>query len=148
MSTAQPAAPRTAANTLPRWQRRTVVWGAWSLTLSGVAWLAVHYGLSAPGDGLPHPLEPWLMRWHALSAVAGLFAAGLVGAMHVPRGWQLGRQRSSGLALCIGGAVVVISGYALAYLVPESWHAGVGIAHAALGVLAFGVGFAHARLRR
>jgi hypothetical protein len=150
MSATPPAASRVSsvrpsANPLPRWQRRVVVWGSWSLVLSGLLWIAVHYTFKAAGDGLPHPLEPWLMRWHALSAIVSLFAAGLVGAGHVQRGWQLRRQRASGLALCLAGAVVVISGYALAYLVSESWHAGVGIGHAALGAIAFGIGVAHWR---
>jgi hypothetical protein len=150
MSATPPAAPRfppdrRVTNALPPWQRRTVVWGSWSIALSGLAWILVHYALQAGADGLPHPLEPWLIRWHSLSAMIGLFAAGLVGGGHVQRGWQFARRRATGLILCVAGAIVVVSGYALAYLVPETWHPGVGIGHAALGVLAFGVGVAHWR---
>ena len=140
--------PVGVTNALPRWQRRTVVWGSWSFTLSGLAWIPIHYVLGAGTGALPHPVEPWCMRWHALSAVVGLFAAGLVGGGHVRRGWQLARHRASGLFMCVTGAIVIASGYALAYLVPESWHAGVGLGHAALGAIVFVVGVAHWRTPR
>lgn len=134
-------------NTLQPWQRRTVVGAAWSLLLSGALWLAIHHLWGAGAGGLPHPLEAWLMRWHGLSAPAGLFALGIVAAGHVQGGWRLGLQRASGLALCALGAALVATGYALAYLVPEGWRPGVGWGHAAIGALAFVVGAAHARRR-
>jgi hypothetical protein len=88
------------------------------------------------------------MRWHALSAVVGLFAAGLVAGSHVRRGLQLGRHRASGLFMCVAGTIVVVTGYALGYLVPESWHLGLGLGHTGLGTIAFGVGVLHWRTPR
>lgn len=136
-----------SSNELRPWQRWTVAGASWSLFLSGVLWLAVHYLWGAGGSGLPHPAEAWLMRWHGLSAPVGLFALGVVAAWHVQGGWRLRLQRASGLSLCALGAALVATGYALAYLVPESWRPGVGWGHAALGALAFGMGAAHARRR-
>jgi hypothetical protein len=138
---------RPSANPFLPWQRQVVSLSAWSLLLSGVAWLPVHHLWGAGAAGLPHPLEPWLMRVHALAVVAGLFASGVVAAVHVPRGWRLGRQRASGVALCLLWVVLAASGYALSYLVPESWHAVVGWGHASLGALAFALGLLHARRR-
>jgi hypothetical protein len=145
--TAPPLPVAEPSNALPAWQRRTVAATAACLLASGLAWLLVHYGAGDGAGGLPHPLEAWLVRWHGLSAVAGTFAGGLVAAGHVARGWSLGRSRASGLSLCVLGALLVLSGYALWYLVPEAWHAGAGWAHAATGVLAFGLGVLHARSR-
>ncbi len=136
---------RRPSNPIPPWQRRVLVASAWSLLLSGAAWLPVHYLWGAGAGELPSPLEPWLMRWHGLAVLAGLFALGLVSAGHVPRGWRAGRQRTSGLVLCVLSALLVLSGYGLSYLVSERWHAALGWAHAAAGGLAFAVGALHAR---
>ena len=142
-----PLAQLEASNALPPWQRRTIVAAALCLLLSGVAWLPLHYLWGAGAGGLPHPLEAWLMRWHGLSAIAGFYAGGLVSAAHVARGWRLTWRRSTGLSLCVLGALLALSGYALWYLLPESWHAPAGWLHAALGVAAFAVGAAHVRRR-
>jgi hypothetical protein len=139
--------PRSA-NPLPTWQRIVLVASAGSLLVSGLAWLPLHYFLGAGADELPNPVEAWLMRWHGLAVLAGLFALGAVAAAHVPRGWRLGRGRRSGASLCAGWALLAGTGWALSYLVSERWRASLGIAHAALGTIAFAVGVLHARRRR
>jgi hypothetical protein len=137
-----------SSNALPRWQRQTILAASWSLALSGLLWLAVHYGWGAGAGELPHPLEAWLMRWHGLSVPASLFAAGLVAAGHVQRGWQAGQQRASGLALVLAGAAVVATGYLLAYLAPERWRPSLGWGHALVGAVALAAGLVHWRRRR
>jgi hypothetical protein len=142
-----PSPVAEASNALPRWQRRIIIGTAVCLLLSGLAWLPLHAWGTGPG-GVPHPLAAWFMRWHGLSAVVGLFAGGLVAAGHVARGWRLAWRRPTGLSLCILGALLALSGYALWYLLPdESWHAAAGWAHAAAGVLAFALGALHVRRR-
>ncbi len=136
---------RQPSNPIRTWQRRVLLASAWSLLLSGVAWLPVHYLWGAGAGELPSPLEPWLMRWHGLAVLGGLYALGLVSAGHVPRGWRAGRQCASGLLLCVLSGLLVLSGYALSYLVSERWRAALGWAHAAAGMLAFGLGALHAR---
>jgi len=133
----------SCSNQLPRWQRRLVVGSAWALAVSGVVWLPFHYLLGAGAGLLPHPAEPWVMRCHGLAVVGGLFAAGLVAAGHVRRGWQLRVHRRSGLVICAAGALTIATGYLLAYLVPEAWHPAVGWTHAGLGLVAFGAGTWH-----
>jgi hypothetical protein len=132
-------------NSIPPWQRRVLVASAWSLLLSGVAWLPIHHVWGAGAGELPSPLEPWLMRWHGLAVLTGVFALGLVSAGHVPRGWRAGRQRATGALLCVLWALLAASGWGLSYLAPERWHAALGWAHAAAGLLAFGLGALHAR---
>ncbi|HTP28223.1 MAG TPA: hypothetical protein VMK12_21540 [Anaeromyxobacteraceae bacterium] len=136
---------RVRVNPLLRWQRRTVYAAAGSLLLSGVAWLPVHYLWGAGAGELPRPIEPWLVRWHAVSAVAGLFAVGVVAANHVSRGWHLRQRRISGLAVCILVAVVAATGYALSYLVSEDWRPALGWGHAALGAVMTAAGVTHRR---
>lgn len=136
---------RARLNPLAPWQRRTAVFSAASLFLSGLVWLPVHYWLGAGAGELPHPLEPWLMRWHGLSAAVGLFALGLVAAGHVSRGWGLGQRRASGLAVLLLAGTAAASGCALSYLVPGTWRPAVGLVHAALGTAMVGLGAFHKR---
>jgi hypothetical protein len=103
--------PAQPSNALARWQRITIVAVAANLLASGLAWLPFHYAWGAgSANALPHPIEPWLMRWHGLAAVAGFYAAGLVSAGHVARGWRLRWHRRSGLAVCILGGALAVSG--------------------------------------
>jgi hypothetical protein len=136
------------ANRLRRWHRRTLLATAASLLLSGLAWLPFHYLWGAGAGELPHPLEPWLMRWHGLSAMGGLFALGMIAAEHVPRGWRLHEQRRSGGTLLALAAALAATGYALWYLAPEAWHPAVGWLHTAAGLGATALGVAHARAFR
>jgi hypothetical protein len=137
--------PADDGNALRPWQLRTVVGAAGSLLLSGAAWwLVSRLGRDGTGE-LPNPAELWLARWHGLSAVAGIFAAGLVAANHVGQGLRLGRRRATGAAMVALGLILVVSGYALAYLAPERWHPALGTAHAGLGLLIFGLLVAHRR---
>jgi hypothetical protein len=57
-----------------------------------------------------------------------------MGAYHVRRGWGIGRNRGSGsivVALC---AILVVTGYALYYLVTEDSRTPVSVLHWALGL--------------
>jgi len=138
---------------LPAWHKGWLWVAGLGLLLSGSAWLAVHYlvGAGAAEDALPHPAEAWLMRLHGLGVFAGLFVSGLLAGGHVGHGWRHTRRhgrrgrRLGGLLLCAVLALLVASGYALYYLVPEGARAWVGWVHAGLGLsLTAGV-FWHAR---
>ncbi|MDT8997888.1 hypothetical protein RQP53_01210 [Paucibacter sp. APW11] len=125
---------------LPRWQKRAAYFCLAVLTLSGLAWLLLHYGRA--DDELPLPAEGWLMRLHGLASMLALLVLGALAGQHVPAGWRLARrhrrarQRATGLLLSALLGAAVLSAYALYYLVPETWHAGLGGLHAGLGVFA------------
>jgi len=135
----------TRTNPLLRWQRRTVLGAALSLLATGLAWLPVHHYWGAGAGELPHPVEPWLVRLHGLSALVGLFALGVVAASHVSRGWHLRQRRASGLAVCVLAGLAVATGYALSYLVSEAWRPPVEWTHVALGACMTGLGALHRR---
>lgn len=139
-------APR-ARNPLPVWQRRWLQLTLWSAVTTGLTWITLHYMIGPGPEGLPLPAEPWLMKLHGISAFGALFGAGLVGGGHVARGWRTGQQRRSGLALCTLGGLMVISGYAMYYLLPETWRTVVGLGHAAVGLGLAGVLTWHTRER-
>lgn len=124
---------------VPRWQRRAF-WFCLSLLLaSGCAWLLLHYGRG--DDELPSAGEAWLLRIHGLTAAVALLVIGALAGSHVPAGWHLSRryqrpqQRQTGLLLSGLLLAAIFSAYALAYLVPEAWHAMLGWAHAGLAGL-------------
>jgi hypothetical protein len=110
------------------------------LVLTGVVWLGVHYTVGAGAGELPHPFEAWSMRLHGLGAFGGLFVLGTLAAAHVPQGWRLSHrrrwagQRNSGVALCVLGGLLVLSGYLLYYFASEALRPALGWAHTFLGL--------------
>ena len=129
---------RHSVHRLARWQRVALYVSGALLVLTGVVWLAVHYGIGA--GQLPHPLEAWSLRLHGLAAMAGLFVLGLLAAAHIPQGWRLSHrrrraaQRRSGVLLCVGGVLLAASGYLLYYFAPETVRPALGWAHAIVGL--------------
>ncbi|MBY0467681.1 MAG: DUF4405 domain-containing protein [Burkholderiaceae bacterium] len=132
--------PHTHVHRLVRWQRHWLYSTGTLLTLTGAAWLTIHYSIGAGAGQLPHPAEVWSMRLHGLAAFAGLFALGALAAAHIPQGWRLSKhsrwagQRTTGCALCALGVMLVLSGYLLYYFAPEEVRPVLGWAHAVLGI--------------
>ena len=132
------------------WHQRWLVHtSGWLLLGSGLAWLGVHYLAGAGAGLLPHPLEAWALRAHALAAWLAAFALGEIAAGHIPRGWHTTTRRRShgqrrlGVTLCALALALVLSGYALMYWVPEPAHAAWGWAHTLLGVVMAAVQIVH-----
>jgi hypothetical protein len=105
---------------------------------SGIWWIAVHYATTIV-DGKPDELsrlarEALALRVHGATAFAALFALGAMSASHVRRGWALNRNRLMGSVLIALLALLIVSGYALYYLVSDDTHAPVSMLHWVLGV--------------
>jgi hypothetical protein len=138
-----------AVHRLARWQRRTVYGSGALLLLTGLGWLALHYGAGA-GE-LPNPLESWALRLHGLAAFGALFVLGALAAGHVPQGWHLSHrrrwagQRGSGVLLCTLAALLALSGYLLYYFAPETLRPTLGWVHALLGLAMTALLAAHRR---
>lgn len=131
----------TGANGRQARRQRNAVDGVGAmLLLSGLAWLAVHYGVGAGAGRLPHPAEAWLMRLHGLAAFAALLLLGAIAAAHVPAGWRITSEggwpgrRGSGVVLCTLAGLLVLTGYMLYYFAPEPVRPALGWIHAAAGV--------------
>jgi hypothetical protein len=139
MAESRPQEPPLPAHRLIRWQRIALYLTGTLLLATGVIWLAVHYTIGAGRGELPHPLEAWLLRMHGLAAFAGLFMAGVLAAAHIPQGWRLSRlrdwagQRTSGMALCVLGALTILTGYLLYYFASEGMRPALGWVHAGSG---------------
>ena len=130
---------RHRAHRLIRWQRLALYITGALLLATGGAWLALHYSIGAGAGELPHPLESWSLRLHGLAAFAGLFVLGVLAAAHIPQGWRLSHrrrwagQRSSGVLLCVIGALLTLTGYLLYYFASEAVRPALGWAHAFVG---------------
>ncbi|HEX6019510.1 MAG TPA: hypothetical protein VFZ28_15555 [Burkholderiaceae bacterium] len=140
-----------AALHLPRHQLVLVHATGWLLLATGVAWLGLHYLVGAGAGQLPHPLEAWMIRLHALAAWVAAFTLGGIAANHVPRGWHstLRRrtpvQRRLGVVLGVLALALLASGYALMYWISEPTHEAWGWAHSAVGVAMAAVLVVHGR---
>jgi type VI protein secretion system component VasF len=136
---------------MPRWQLRLLTLSGAVLLLSGLAWLLMHYSVGAGTGGLPHPAEAWWMRLHGFGVFLGLFALGVVANGHVVHGLRATRrhrrrrQRVSGLMLVAALLLLVATGYALYYFVPEEVRNVWSWTHTALGVAIAAGSFWHAR---
>ena len=143
---------RPTVHRVEPWLRTMLVATGALLLASGGVWLALHYG--AETDGLPHPLEAWLMRLHGLASLAAFFTLGGLAATHMPLGWRLSsrrrwaHQRGSGLALCVLGALLALSAYLLYYFAPEGIRPALGWTHAAAGLAMTVLAIRHARRER
>jgi hypothetical protein len=118
-----------------RWLTYSVLGGLWA---TGAVWLVLRYGLQRPGEfgPAPHPLQPWVLRTHALFAFATLWLGGLLWAIHIAPTWRRGHRRVSGILTIASLLLLVGSGYLLYYTGDDRWRAGVSAVHWIIGLLA------------
>jgi hypothetical protein len=122
------------------------------LTLSGVWWIAVHFASAwlAPREDELQRLarEVLALKIHGAASFAMLLALGAMGAYHVRRGWGLGRNRGSGAVVVGIFSVLVLSGYALYYLVTDANRTPISVLHWALGLALLPLLIVHIALGR
>lgn len=106
------------------------------LWASGALWLVFHYFLRLPGDfgERPHPLEIWWLRLHGLFMLAMLVGIGSVLPVHARLGWQLRRNRGSGLAMKAFLLWLAATGYALYYFADDDNRGWLALLHWVLGL--------------
>lgn len=113
-------------------------WTYWILALlflTGVAWIALHYGPADNGpDGAWRPAQAWALRLHGAAAMAALVALGSLLAQHVPSAWRLRRNLASGIAMLACVAVLAVTGWLLYYASGEETRAWSSYLHMALGL--------------
>jgi len=105
---------------------------------TGVWWLGVRYApnvvVGQPDDFARLAQEALALKVHGATAFATLFALGAMSAYHVRRGWALKRNRIMGSVLTAAFTLLIVTGYALYYLVSDSSHAPISVLHWALGL--------------
>ncbi len=110
------------------------------LVLSGALWLWFHYFVRVEGDFGPtlHPLEPWWLRVHGVSAAAFLVGFGSVLPGHVRRAWGAARNRITGTVFFAVMVTLTLTGYLLYYVGVEATREVMSLLHWSIG-LAFPV---------
>lgn len=117
------------------------------LVASGLGWIVVHFANDV--DDLRRlSIETAMLKFHGAGAFAMLIATGAMSAHHVRRGWLLGRNRGSGAIVIAILVILIVSGYALYYLVSDSSRTPISIAHWAVGLAFVPMLFAHIAIGR
>lgn len=101
------------------------------LVASGLVWLGVHYAAAPGAGGSAAALEV-----HGAAAMAILFLAGAVAALHVPCKWRERKNRSSGIAITLFLGVLTISGFFLYYAGDDRVRETASIVHWIVGLAA------------
>ncbi len=106
------------------------------LVLSGALWLWFHYFVRIEGDFGPtlHPLEPWWLRVHGISAAAFLIGFGTVLPGHVRRAWSAARNRVTGVIFFSVMLTLTVTGYLLYYVGDEAVRAVMSLVHWVVGL--------------
>jgi hypothetical protein len=109
-----------------------------ALVLSGAWWLWAHFAdalFASRNDELERLAQEALaLKVHGAAAFVVLLALGAMGAYHVRRGWGLRRNRGSGSMVVGACAMMVVTGYALYYLVTDTSRTSISVLHWGLGL--------------
>ena len=121
---------------LGKWHQTYLYTTGTLLVLSGVLWLIFHYFVRTEGEFGPalHPLEPWWLRVHGLSAAAFLIGFGSVLPGHVRRAWGTARNRITGSVFFAVMVILALSGYLLYYIGAETVRDVMSVLHWAVGL--------------
>ena len=118
-----------------------------ALIASGVGWLAAHYAPNV--DDLRRlAIEASMLKLHGAAAFAILIAFGAMLAHHARRGWLAARNRGSGGSIVAVLAALIVTGYALYYLVDDTTRLPVSLAHWLVGVAVVPMLIAHVAIGR
>lgn len=123
---------------LSDWARRSLYTIIGACVTSGVWWLAVHYAerLGAAADDLHRlALEALALKVHGATGFLMLVAVGAMSANHVRRGWAMARNRLSGSVVVASITTLIVTAYALYYLVDDATRPPVSLVHWSIGLI-------------
>lgn len=128
---------RARPTRLPRWQEYAVYVSLGALTLTGLVWLGLDWGVRVEGEFGPerHPAEHWALIAHGIAAYAFLVVGGAMIPVHVKLGWSLERNKVSGLWLGVGSVVAAITALGLYYLGGDGSRSIASLAHWLVGLV-------------
>jgi hypothetical protein len=96
----------------------SVIFGV--LFLSGIIWLPAQQG----------PMAVWLLRIHGGAAMVSLILLGTMVPIHMQKGWEQNRNKTTAVVLLTATFALIASGYGLYYCGDDtlrSWISGVHI---------------------
>ena len=121
-------------------------WSLWvstlavSLTGLGFTWAKYFAESDDPWAVVNHPLEPWLLKLHVITAPLFVFAVGLVTMRHILPHLMSGtpQGRRTGLVMVFTILPMVATGYLLQVISVPAWLLPVAIGHIVVGILFLG----------
>lgn len=137
---------------MTRFQRWFLYLTTAAATVSGVGYFYMKRFLTPvdPWAVINHPLEPWLLKAHILTAPLMLFAVGLITTQHIWRSLKssLPTGRKTGIAATIAFGPLVLSGYLIQTAATPLTLDVLGWTHLVLGLISAFAIFEHRRLVR
>ena len=128
-----------SASKLTCWHRRTLVFTALALAVSGLVWMAGHYALLAAPDfdgSEPRSLLHQVIILHGIMAYGAAILFGSLLGRHIPAGLKSGRKLISGLSSLSLMIALIVTALLLYYAGSEHIRDISSIAHQVVGVLA------------
>jgi hypothetical protein len=106
------------------------------LVSSGLLWLLFHYFVTVHSDfgATRHPLEALWLKVHGAAAMLALVLFGTMMPVHIRKAWHARNNRWSGSLLLAVLVLLILTGYALYYLVGEVSRPWIGVIHWAIGL--------------
>lgn len=128
---------RVRPTRLPNWQEYAVYATLGTLIVTGLAWLALDQWVRVAGEfgAEKHPAEQLSLIIHGIAAHGFLIVAGALIPVHVVLGWNIGRNKASGLWLAIGSSIAAATGLGLYYLGGEWSRGAASLAHWLVGLV-------------
>lgn len=135
---------------MTRFQRWFLYVSTAAATVSGVGYFYMKRFMTPadPWAVINHPLEPWLLKAHILTAPLMLFAVGLITTQHIWRSLKssLPTGRRTGLVATLTFVPLVVSGYLIQIVASQLLLDVLGWTHLVLGLLCAVAIFEHRRL--
>lgn len=129
-------------NCFERWS----VWGtSIAVLVTGVVYGWMKYFMEPldPFAAINHPLQPWVLKAHILTAPLLIFAVGMITLRHI---WQhyrcrvpLGRRTGIMTGLVI--IPMILTGYLIQAITHQGWLTAMAVSHVAFGLI-YGLGLA------
>lgn len=124
-------------------------WSVWItavlVTATGVGLLWTKYFVPAndPWSVINHPLQPWFLKAHIITAPLLIFAIGLIATRHIWPHYQarIRRGRRSGILTALFTLPMILTGYLIQVVTHVGWLRALAISHIVLG-LVFAAGLA------
>jgi hypothetical protein len=131
---------------MPRNRRLTLYATSLAVWATGSVWLVFHYfvhSVDALGFETPHPAEKWSLIVHAFASFYAMWWFGVLWTGHIKRGWKARMQRGTGGTLFAFWTWLAVTGYALYYVVSDTWRSRISVLHWAVGLAALGAFLLH-----
>lgn len=140
---------RRTYGALPGALKRCIQAVALATLLSGIAWLALRYAARGwIGEVFLRSGESWLLKFHGAAAMLALVALGALLSTHILPGLETPHNRTAGIVLLTGTAMLGATGWGLYYLGNESLRSWTSALHIAVGLAAAAAFVHHIRYRK